>query len=210
MVEPKGDNAYQQITGDDSDEDRGRWDELYGTKNYVFGTEPSAFLKRYVHLLPVGRALDIGMGEGRNAVFLARLGFDVAGLDISSMALAKARKLAQERGVRITTIQADLSQYDLPENVYDVVININFLDRALIPKIKKSVKPGGYVVYENPTIDQLKFATGSELRRDQLLEKGELRRLFADWESIRLEEKIEGRKAYAGVIARKPVRFQNK
>src|SRR5277367_4823949 len=64
---------YQRLTGDDSDTEKSRWNTLYSkSKNYVYGREPAPFLVQNLALLPVGRALDVAMGEGRNSVFLAK------------------------------------------------------------------------------------------------------------------------------------------
>ena len=83
--------------------DKERWDKKYGTEVYIFGKEPVPFLKQNAHLLPKGKALDIAIGEGRNGVYLATLGFDVLGLDISEKGLAKAHQLAKKNGVTIKT-----------------------------------------------------------------------------------------------------------
>src|SRR5690606_6728780 len=78
------------LTGDDDDSDRLKWDRLYRRKGYVFGKDPAPSLLEHYTRLPVGRVLDIAMGEGRNAVFLAKKGFDVVGVDISPEAVRKA------------------------------------------------------------------------------------------------------------------------
>ncbi len=204
-IKPKGTNTYQRVTGDDSEEDRQRWDTLYSTGNYIFGKEPSAFLKEQVHLLPVGRALDIAMGEGRNAVFMAKKGFRVDGVDISEVALRKSKRLAREQGTSITTINADLNNYQIRPESYDVILNIDYLQRSLVPQIKKGLKRGGIVVYENYTVDQMKnVGEGQRLVRDYLLEKGELRELFKDFKILFYREENNGQEARAQLIARKP------
>jgi 2-polyprenyl-3-methyl-5-hydroxy-6-metoxy-1,4-benzoquinol methylase len=123
-IHPKGVGAYQMVTGDDPEQDRRQWDALFNTGNYVFGKDPAPFLKENVDLLPVGHALDIAMSEGRNAVFLAKKGFIVDGVDYSEVALRKARLLAHENHVTINTINADLTQYQIKSEAYDVIVNI--------------------------------------------------------------------------------------
>ena len=84
------------------------WNERYAKDDYLYGTEPNSFLKEHWNLLgaPV---LSLSEGEGRNAVFLALHGLEVLGVDISAVALEKAKKLAESRGVEIKTKVADLT-----------------------------------------------------------------------------------------------------
>lgn len=202
-VRPKGANAYQMVSGDDSEGDRNQWDALFSKRSYVFGKEPAEFLRDHVDLLPVGRVLDIAMGEGRNAVYLAKKGFSVEGVDISEVAIRKAKRLARENRVSITTISADLTRYTIKPDYYEVIVNINYLQRSLIPQIKKGLKKGGIVVYENHTVDQLKNAAGQNMRRDYLLDKGELKEFFKDFEILVYRETNDGKNAVASLIARK-------
>jgi hypothetical protein len=83
-------------------------------------------------------------------------------------------------------------------------LNINYLQRSLVPEIKRGLKPGGVVVFENWTTDQLKNARGQSVLREYLLEPGELRQMFADFEVLLYEETNDGREARASIIARKP------
>ena len=205
-ITPRGANAYQILTGDDIDGDRTHWDQLYRKKGYLFGTEPAAFLKEVLPRLPRGKVLDIAMGEGRNAVFLGRSGFQVEGVDLSPVALRKARKLAKQAGVRIRTIQADLNGYVIRPESYGIILNINYLQRSLVAQIKKGLRRGGYLVFESYTVDQLKNPGGEEFRRDYLLEKGELRELFRDLQILEYRETNNGKEAVASLLARKPER----
>lgn len=203
-VKPSGSNVYQKVTGDNSEEDRGKWDALFSTQTYVFGKEPASFLRDHIALLPVGRALDIAMGEGRNAVYLAKKGFSVDGVDLSEVAIRKAKLLAREQRVTITTINADLLTYTIRPDTYDVILNIDFLQRSLIPQIKRGLKKGGVVVFENNTVDQLNNPNGKALRRDYLLEKDELREAFKDFQILVYKESNDGKEAVASLVARKP------
>lgn len=203
-VHPKGSNTYQMVTGDSAEDDRQVWDTLYKTQTYIYGKEPASFLRENIQLLPVGKGLDIAMGEGRNAVFLAKKGFSVDGVDISEVALQKARRLARENHVSINTINADLKTYVIKPESYLVILNIDFLERNLIPQIKRGLKKGGIVVYENYTVDQMKNSKDRHLRRDLLLEKGELRQLFSDFEILLYRETNDGKDARASMIAKKP------
>ncbi len=203
-LRPRGANAYQMVTGDDAEDDRRQWDAIFNTRAYVFGKEPAPFLRDNIGLLPVGRVLDIAMSEGRNAVYLAKKGFYVEGVDISEMAIRKAKLLARENHVTINTINADLNHYQIKPATYEVIVNIFYLQRSLIPQIKAGLKKGGVVVFESHTVDQLNNTVGQSLRRDQLLAKGELRELFKDFEILIYRETNDGKDAVASLLARKP------
>lgn len=200
----RGTNAYQKITGDDAESDRSQWDQVFNQEVYVFGKEPAELLKEYVDVLPVGRALDIAMAEGRNAVFLARKGFVVDGVDISEVALRKANRLARESRVEITTVNADLNTYQIKSDTYEVILNIDYLQRSLIPQIKRGLKRGGVIIFENATLDQLKLSGSEGVPRDQLLKPGELKSLFEDFKILHYAETNDGKKAVARLVAMKP------
>lgn len=201
---PSNTQVFQNITGDESVGIRGLWDQFFNTNHYVFGKEPAPFLKKNVTKLPVGRALDIAMGEGRNAVFLARKGFLVDGVDISAVALRKARRLARENRVRINTINADLNHYRIRPEFYDVIVNIDYLQRSLVPQMIGGLKKGGVVIFENYTIDQLQNPQGKSIPAEFLLKKGELKKLFKDLKIEFYGETNDGKSAVARLIGRKP------
>lgn len=136
--------------GDDSEEESARWNHLFKQKRFVFGTEPSTFLKESLSLLPKGKALDLAMGEGRNAVFLAAHGWQVAGVDFSEAAIKKAKLLARQRRVQIEAINADLRTYTIASNAYDLIVSIEYFERSLLPKIRDGLKPGGVAIFELP------------------------------------------------------------
>jgi SAM-dependent methyltransferase len=165
---------------------------------------PDEFLVKHRSLLPAGRALDVAMGAGRNAVYLAKEGFQVEGIDIAEEAVDKALALAGTQGLKISTLIADLENgYRLPESAYDVVVCFYYLHRPLIPEIKKSLKPGGMIVYQTYNCDQAQF--GRPTKPEHLLQHNELIRLFGDFFILRyFEGLVEPRKSIAGLIARKP------
>ena len=100
------------------------WDQRYDTADYVYGIDPNDFLADVIEHMPKGRTLCIAEGEGRNAVFLAEHGHDVVAVDSSAVGLRKARELAEARGVRITTVTADLSEFEIEPNDWDAVVSI--------------------------------------------------------------------------------------
>ncbi|MEW6058494.1 MAG: methyltransferase domain-containing protein [Bdellovibrionota bacterium] len=198
-----GYSYFQSLTGDASNSTKSRWDNLYRKhKGYVFGKEPAAFLVENMSSLPkFGKALDIAMGEGRNAVFLAKKGFEVDGVEISEVAIRKARQLANENKVRIHAINADLNKYQIAPQAYNLIIVFYYLQRSLAPQIVKGLKPGGILVFETNTIDHLKY--DRTYNREYLLQKDELKTLFKELEVLKYEERDDGVGVVASLIARK-------
>ena len=183
-------------------QEKERWDKKYQAKNYLFGKDPIAFLKQHVGILPRGKALDLAMGEGRNGVYLATQGFEVTGIDISEVGLKKAEALALERGVEIRTVIADLEDYQMTPNTYDVVVCTYFLQRKLFPQIISALKPGGVAVVETYSKDHLKYQPG--FIKEYLLETNELLTLFGDLKVLRYQAVDTGHSAYASIIVQKP------
>ncbi len=187
--------------------DQKRWDMRYAGKGFAFGQEPNPFLKRHLHLLPKGKALDIAAGEGRNAVFLARHGFDVDAIDISEKGLKKTRRLAREMGVRVHTIQADLDRLPIEEGLYDLIANFYFLRRSLIPSLKRGLRQGGKIIFETYTLEHRALGAEGPRQAKYFLKPNELLRLFKDFRILFYREGIfkEGgrRKAVASLIAEK-------
>ena len=115
-------NALSLVSAFGAEEDKARWNKKYDTEKYIAGREPIPFLQNHTDLLPRGKTLDLAIGEGRNGVYLATQGFQVTGVDISEVGLKKAQALAAEKGVTLATIVADLEQYEIPPNTFDVII----------------------------------------------------------------------------------------
>lgn len=141
------------------------WDERYNDSDYVYGTQPNDFLKSHIHHIPKGRILSLAEGEGRNAVFLAQLGYEVTAVDLSLVGLKKAQKLAAESGVSITTIHADLAGFESEKARWDGIISIFCALPAQVRKILHSkvqswLKPQGVFLLEAYTPKQITFGTG--------------------------------------------------
>src|SRR6185295_12100409 len=192
-----------KVTGGDIDEERDRWNQIFKKTNYVFGREPNPSLRDNVQSLPRGKALVFPMEEGRNAVFLAKRGFDVTGIDFSDVALQKAKRMAREEKVKLSAVNADLNEYAFEADAYDTIVGIDLYRPRLIREIKKGLKRGGVVLYEVLTSEQLKLETRN-IRRDFLVSPGELKRSFSDFEILAYHEGIEGHRAIATILARKP------
>ncbi len=142
------------------------WDERYRSDDFYYGVEPNDILVQEAHRIrPGGRVLCLAEGEGRNAVWLAQQGFDVLGIDGSAVGLAKAERLAQTRGVRITTQVADLAEVDLCEDQWDAVVSIwchvpPALRRDLHQRVQRALVPGGVFILEAYHPRQLEYRTG--------------------------------------------------
>ena len=165
--------------------------------------QPSQFLIENIALLPRGRALDIAMGSGRNAIYLARMGFQVEGVDASREVVEEALVHAREEGVSIQTRVEDLKKIPyFDEEAYDLVICFNYLQRSLMPQMKNWVKPSGMLIYETFIVDQVRF--GKPRNPDHLLRHNELLYTLRDFRVLRYREGIiEGKKAIASILAQK-------
>ncbi|WP_417683422.1 SAM-dependent methyltransferase [Pseudidiomarina aquimaris] len=202
------------------------WDERYRSEDYVYGTAPNDFLLEHAAdlLAPLEEAhiLCVADGEGRNSVYLAELGANVCAMDISSVGLAKANKLAEQRGVSIQTEVVDLTQAELPQNHYDGIVaifcHLPGQGRAhLYEQIIASLKPGGFFLLEGYTVAQLGRGTGGPDNADLMVSKAELERVFKGFE-LQISQELErdlhegdrhnGRGAVCQFIARKPVQRQ--
>lgn len=168
------------------------WNERYAREGYLYGTEPNSFLAEHAGLLR-GPVLSISEGEGRNSVFLASLGLEVLGVDISRVALEKAKKLAASRGVEIETLVADLAVFEPEENHYGAVVSISAhlpsaVRNRLYPRIERSLKPGGILILEAYSEDQLSRDTGGPKNADMLMTAAKLKREFPNLEPVLLRE----------------------
>ena len=141
------------------------WNERYSEQGFAYGTKPNDFLQANINSLTKGKTLCLAEGEGRNAVFLAMHGSDVTAVDLSSVGLEKAQRLADENGVAIKTIVADLSDFEIEENSWDTIVSIwahvpAIVRRSLHTKVVAGLKPKGTFLLEAYTPKQVEFGTG--------------------------------------------------
>jgi SAM-dependent methyltransferase len=131
------------------DVDAEGWDERYAEPDRVWGSEPNVFVAEYLGGRPVGTAVDLGAGEGRNAVWLAAQGWDVTAVDFSAVGLAKARQMAREADVELATVACDVEDYE-PTVPVDLVL-LSYLqipDAHQVRLLRRMVdwlQPGGAV-----------------------------------------------------------------
>jgi len=129
------------------------FDLVYSDPKAFFNTRPNALLAEATRGLNPGTALDVAMGQGRNAVYLAQQGWDVTGFDISKKGLAAAGTNAQKAGVRINTFHASDRTFDFGEDRWDLIVfcyaYVPISDPAFAGKVRRSLRRGGLIVYEN-------------------------------------------------------------
>jgi SAM-dependent methyltransferase len=206
---------------------RDQWEGRYrdAGADYVFGTQPNAFLAAHKHLLQPGmRALSVADGEGRNSVWLAGQGLAVDAVEFAPSAIAKARALAGARGLDAAAAprfhEADLFRWGWPVAAYDLVVAIfvQFAGPAERPVLFRNMidalKPGGRLLMQGYTPKQLEYGTGGPSAVENLYTEAMLREAFAALEIERLEAFEEvvdegaghrGMSALIDLVARKPL-----
>ena len=169
------------------------WDERFKQTDYVYGTAPNAFLAEQLPQLPVGRMLLPAEGEGRNAVYAAELGWDVHAVDYSREGIAKARRLATERGVSLIYDYGDLSTWMPPEGTnYDALGVFFFHAReatrhAVLRRLSGLVKVGGHLIMEVFSPEQIGHSSGGPKAVELMYTPEELRMLFPEYEWLHFE-----------------------
>lgn len=131
--------------------DRESWNRRYEGRELIWTAEPNRFLAAEAADLSPGRALDLGSGEGRNAVWLAEQGWEVTAVDFSDVGLAKGEKLAEERGVQVTWVLADLREHLPPADAFDLTaalyVHLPATERRrVLARAATSVAPGSALI----------------------------------------------------------------
>jgi len=202
------------------------WSERYRAagEDYLFGISPNRFLAHRADLLRTGQtALSVADGEGRNSVWLAEQGLDVTAVEISDVAVNKARKLAAGRNVQVRFETGDILAPDWPplrhRDAYDWVVGIFIqfvgpVDRMhQMTALKWVTRPGGRILLHGYTPKQLEYRTGGPSALENLYTRDILEHHFSDWlieEMVEYEDDIaeglghKGRSALIGMVARKP------
>jgi SAM-dependent methyltransferase len=195
------------------------WNRRFEGDEFLFGTEPNAWLRQHVGVWPTGgRLLCVADGEGRNSVWLARKRFIVDAFDIADVGVAKAHRLAAIAGVPVNFSIADCDAYRWPLSAYDGVaaIFVQFAApeqrRRLFEHIAASLKPGGSLILQGYTPKQLEYGTGGPPFVSHLYTTELLRTAFSELEVLELCEYEadvnegtghKGRSALIGMVARR-------
>jgi tellurite methyltransferase len=190
--------------------ERERWNHRYAERGvHPFADAPAEWLAANRDLLAGGpgrRALDVACGDGRNSAYLAGMGFAVDAVDISDTVIDALRAAAASLELPVTAWRLDLERDPLPSGPYDVIAQLNYLQRSLFEALADALAPGGLLIVETVTrahADQL----GNRFDPRFLLEPGELLTAFGDLDVLRYEEGIVERsgrpRAVASLTARR-------
>ena len=162
-------------------EDKERWNKKYTNADVPLHVTP--LIEKFLLHVKGTKALDIACGAGRNSKYLLDYGFEVDAVDISDIALLQVDS-------RANTIEVDLDSFQIPKNSYDLILNINYLDRKLIEKIKEALHVKGIIMFQtfvDPEEEGFKVPSNSAY----LLRKNELQEAFIEFDIIYYEEYID-------------------
>ncbi len=171
------------------------WDERYAKEEYAYGKEPNAYFKLVIDKLPAGQLLVPGAGEGRDAVYAAKLGWDVLAFDQSAQGREKALRLAAEQNVTIQYDLMDVADFITTPESFDAVALIYFhlperLRTDFHNKITGCLRPDGAIILEAFNPKQLQNTSGGPKEASMLITSALLQDEFADL-SIKNNEEIE-------------------
>lgn len=140
------------------------YEEIYRKSELYWGAKPSDLVRRFAELAPAGAALDLGMGEGRDALYLAGLGFSVTGVESAQSGVAKCLGIASKKNLSIKAIAADARSFPIPKNRYALIIAMNLFQffakpdaQQIIDRAVAGLKRGGLLLCESFTIDDPHF-----------------------------------------------------
>jgi len=150
-----------------------------------FNTDPNQFLVRMLETLEPGKALDVGMGQGRNAIYLAQQGWDVTGFDPADLAVESARQAADSLDLEINTVVARGEDFDWGEEQWDLVLLSYAGGRQYVEQVTRSLRTGGVVILEAFHLDATK---NSSIGRGVVFETNELLELFKHFRILHYED----------------------
>jgi cyclopropane fatty-acyl-phospholipid synthase-like methyltransferase len=173
--------------------DKSNWDERFSADDYVYGTDPNQFFKEQLDILKPGKLLMLAEGEGRNAVYAAKLNWQVDAVDFSDQARLKALKLAEKENLNINYTVCNLNDYQPEINSYDGIgIIFVHLDKPEVDKIfasaQAALKKGGVIICEVFSKNQLGKSSGGPKEHDLLYSPDEIAHIFNGLETITLSE----------------------
>lgn len=169
------------------------WNERYSSADYIFGTEPNEYFKKIIDSIPTGKILIPGAGEGRDAVYAAKIGWEVIAFDQSSVAREKALALAKNNGVKINFKVADVAEFEMKENEYDAIAVIYFhlpsaLRSSFFNKLPKAIKKGGCLIVEAFNSKQINNSSGGPKEMELFLSE---KNLADEFKSLNIIENNE-------------------
>ncbi|MBD3282022.1 MAG: methyltransferase domain-containing protein [Candidatus Portnoybacteria bacterium] len=188
------------------------WQKEYKQKDFYWGLLPNPVLSKFINIIPKGKALDVGAGEGRNSLFLARSGFEVDAIDKLSEGLKKCEKIAKDNNLLINTQKCDIKDFKFAKEKYSIVLGINVLDflkkseiEAIIKKMKESLIKEGFILLsvfsiKDPMYKAIKERKLKEVEKNtfflpkykiyrHFFTKKEIKEILSDFKTIYLKEK---------------------
>lgn len=171
------------------------WDERYSQYDFVYGKNPNQYFKSVIDKLEPGKLFMPGDGDGRNSIYAAKQNWKVTSVDFSSVAVDKAKQIAEQENVNLEIINADLSNYDYPQNYFDAVgvvfLHMQSPEKEVIhSSIANSIKPGGAIILEVFSNNQLQHGSGGPRNKNALYSLEEIGEYYKDFDLIELDEKI--------------------
>jgi SAM-dependent methyltransferase len=167
---------------------RERWNEVFrvGTQ---YSAKPNKLLMEAISSRTPGKALDVGMGQGRNAIGMAEKGWSVTGVDISEVGVSKAMQAATDRGLKITGIIEDIEKFDFGKEQWDLIAFIYAGGRKEVERVKVALRPGGIVVVEmfHPEAAAQRPIGAGVVKNDT----DDWSKLYAGWKILRYEEPVD-------------------
>ena len=203
----KGPDRDEAPAQDSPGSRRPSWDERYAEGDWADTGEPATIVTDALPWLArPGLALDLACGAGRNALFLARRGWRVVGMDLSVEGLRILGRRARSEGLPVLPVLADAGRFQVRPGAFDLVVNTHFLLRGSFPLIRSALRPGGLLLFETFSVLELE-ELGGDIRRAFALERGELLQAFQGFQVLLHEEGVfergEGERGLARLIARK-------
>jgi cyclopropane fatty-acyl-phospholipid synthase-like methyltransferase len=171
------------------------WNSRYALESYVYGLQPNTFLKESLIRIKPGEILFPAEGEGRNAVFAAKLGFSVMAFDSSSEGMKKAMRLALENNVEIDYRLDSYESINFPENKFDVIALI-FAHMApdsrhqYHRKLLTCLKPGGLLILQGFSKEQINYNSGGPRDINMLFSEEELKSDFSEMKTLNITSEL--------------------
>ena len=198
---PAGPALYDRPPLYDQEDVPRHWDEYYSDPANLDFT-PSPLVLQIAEVVRPGRALDLACGHGRNALYLASLGWQVTAVDSSAIAIGILRKQSAGRAVDARIADLERGEYRIPADSFNLICDFLYLQRDLFGPIREGLKPGGIFTGAFLLVGATGQGPGNPAFR---LQPGELRNEFADWKILFYSESAEARRTHreARIIARK-------
>ena len=186
-------------------DERATWNRRYADGDYTPRTAPAPLLEEWLGRVPVGRALDVACGAGRNAFRLAEAGFDVTAVDISEVAIARAEAEAERRGLTIDWHAAAMDEFEIPPDTFQLITVFRYRNPALWPRLLAGLAPSGWLIAEHhlKTTTDVSGPSSDAFRLDpqELLVACESLRVLHYSEQLEPADLDPGRYALARIVA---------